>query len=138
MPMREVRAARAQMHPAGPVMIAVANAVARIHRHHFWTPRARQSWAMMDNRALRPGRIATAVAHVQPADARTIRHKILFRVKSQQRQARNARVLAGAAMAPIQIKFRVSQARIAAVARAVKAADKIQVNVVTAPQVSRV
>ena len=146
MPMRVARAAQvvhARTHPADRAMIVVVNVVARVQPRHSWTLTARLFWAMMVNRVLRPGRIATAVARVQPVDAHTTRHKILFRVKSRLRQARNARVLVGVAMAPIPTKFRVSRARATqahsvVVAHAVKAVGKTQVNVVIAPQVSRV
>ena len=146
MPIRVARAAlaaRAQMHPADHAMIVVVNAVGRIQRHHLWTPKAHRFWGTMVNRALRRVQIATAVARVQLVDAHTTRHKKSSQAKSQQRQARNARVLADVAMAPIPTKFRVSRARATqahnvVVAHAVKAVGKTQVNVVIAPQVSRV
>ena len=143
--MPEARAApvvHAQTHPAGHAMIDVANAEARIQPHRSWTLMARLFWAMMANRVLRPGQIVTAAARAQLVDAQTTRHKIVFRVKSQPHQARNARVLADVVMAPIQIKLHASRARNADVAHAVKAADqtpvKTRVNAVIAPQVSPV
>lgn len=102
----------------GHAMTVVVSAVHLPRICLWWMPKAHRFWAVTANRALPPGPTVIAAGHARRVDARITRRRTLHPEQRQPPQVQNVCVLADAATAQIQIKYRANPARNAVVDRA--------------------